>query len=127
MPIAQNEATTLLDSLFRAAAYTAPPAVYVALATSAPTATTPGTEVTGGSYARQQMTCGSAASAGSIANTAALTYTAMPVATVTHVDLYTTSSGTTRRLWYGQLAAPKTTASGDTLSFAIGAITAAIN
>jgi hypothetical protein len=119
------EAAKVLDAVFNVAVYTAPGAPKLALTTTAPTATAAGTEVTGGSYAKQTLTMGAAnTSTGANANTVAATYTSMPVATVTHVEVYDNAG--TRRMLYGQLTASKTTASGDTLSFAIGAITTAL-
>ena len=120
------EANRLLDASLGVATFTAPTgSMKLALATSASSASAAGTEVTGGSYARQNITFGSA-SAGSSANTGAVTYTNMPAATVTHVDVYD-SNGTPRRAWYGALSASKTTALGDTLSFAISAITISLS
>lgn len=124
--IVTTEANRLLDASLGVATYTAPTGpMKVALATTASNGTTAGTEVTGGSYARQNVTF-SAASAGSTSNTAAVNFIAMPVATVTHLDIYD-SNGTPRRAWYGALTASKTTAAGDTLSFAIGAIVASMS
>lgn len=124
--IATTEANRLLDASLGVAAYTAPTgSMKVALATSASSASAAGTEVTGGSYARQNVTFGSS-SAGSTSNTGAVNFTAMPAATTTHLDIYD-SNGTPRRAWYGALTASKTTASGDTLSFAIGAIVASMS
>ncbi|GAA3878052.1 hypothetical protein GCM10022243_48430 [Saccharothrix violaceirubra] len=121
-----TEANRLLDASLGVATYTAPTgSMKVALATSASSASAAGTEVSGGSYARQNVTFGSA-SAGSTSNTGAVTFTSMPAATVTHVDIYD-SNGTPRRAWYGALTASKTTASGDTLSFAIGALTISLS
>jgi hypothetical protein len=51
--------------------------------------------------------------------------TNMPVATVTSIELWD-SNATNKRLEFGNLTASKTTASGDTLSFASGAITSAL-
>lgn len=120
------EANRLLDASLGVAVYTAPTGpMKLALATSASSASAAGTEVTGGSYARQSVTFGSA-SAGSSSNTGALNYTNMPVATVTHVDVYD-SNGTPRRAWFGPLTASKTTASGDTLSFAVAALSISLS
>jgi hypothetical protein len=116
------EANRLLDASLGVATYTAPTgSMKLALATSASSASAAGTEVTGGSYARQNITFGSA-SAGSSTNTGSVTFTNMPAATTTHVDVYD-SNGTPRRAWFGPLSASKTTASGDTLSFAVSSIT----
>lgn len=124
--IDQTEAGALLAASLKSTAYTAPAGQFIALATSSPTATAAGTEVSGGSYARQAVTFGSV-SAGACSNSGAVTFTNMPIATVTSIDIWSASTGTTRRLWYGALGASKTTASGDTLSFAIGAITASLS
>jgi len=123
--IDQTEAGALLAASLKSTAYATPPGQFIALATSSPTATTPGTEVTGGSYARQAVTFGTV-TAGACSNTGVVSFTNMPAATVTSIDIWSTSTGTTRRLWYGALAASKTTASGDTLSFAVGAVTASL-
>lgn len=128
--IDQAEATNLMKALMNGTAYTVPPLWYLALMTNAvtPTGTVAGTEVTAGgnAYARQSMTFGTA-SAGAAATTNAQTYTNMPAVTVAYIEIYTASTGTVRRLWYGALTASKTTAAGDTLTFAIGAITASLS
>lgn len=114
------EANALLAASSAQTAYTNPTgAIKVALVTATGTASAAGTEVTGGSYARQTITF-AAASAGAIASNVALTYTSMPAATVTGVDEYD-SAGTPVRRWFGALSASKTTNSGDTFTIASGA------
>jgi hypothetical protein len=100
----------------------------VALTTTSPTSSTNGTEVSGGSYARTSVTfsapangSGGTAGLGTTANTNAVSFTNMPAATTTSLNIFD-SNATPRRAWYGDLTASKTTALGDTLSFAIGAI-----
>lgn len=123
MPIVQAEANRLLDASFGTAAYTAPTApMKLALTTTVPTATAAGTEVTGGSYARQTLTM-AAASSGSNTISGTVSYTGMPATTVQGVDVYD-SSGTPRRAWGGALSASKTTNAGDT--FTINSLTASI-
>lgn len=124
--IVQVEANRLLDASFGTTAYTAPTTpMKLALDTANGTATAAGTEVTGGSYARQTITM-SSASAGANANSATINFTSMPAATVTGVEVYD-SNGTPRRAWWGALTASKTTGAGDTLSFAASSITASIS
>jgi hypothetical protein len=125
--IDQTEATALLKATLNNTAYTTPGAtIYLALDTVAPSSSsTFGTEVTGGSYARPAVAF-STASAGSTSNSGIVSFTSMPVATVVSVEIFNASTGTVRRLWYGNLTASKTTAAGDTLSFAVGAITATL-
>jgi hypothetical protein len=120
--LVQVEANALLAASSGQAAYTAPTApLKVALVTATGTATAPGTEVAGGSYARQTITFG-APSAGAIANNIALNYASMPACTVTGVDEYD-SAGTPVRRWFGALSASKVVNSGDTFSIAIGSYT----
>ena len=94
----------------------------LALATTASSASAAGTEVAGGSYARQTIAM-TAASSESAANTAAITFTNMPACTVTHVDIYD-SNGTPRRCWWGQLSTPIPVLAGASLSFSAAQITA---
>lgn len=120
-----NAANRVIDATHGTTTLTAASTpVKIRLTTSAPTAAAAGTEVTGGSYAAQTLTMG-AASAASAANSAALTYSSMPVATVVGVDEFD-NAGTPFRWWFAQLAASRTTASGDTLTIAIGAYTSGI-
>jgi hypothetical protein len=107
-------------------AFTAPTApVKVALTTTVGTATAPGTEVSGGSYARQTLSITPASGAAAGSNSAALTYTSMPAVGspgVQGVDVFD-SAGTPVRLWTGGLSAAKTTNAGDTFTIAAGALT----
>ena len=104
--------------------------IRIRLMTAAGSATAAGTELTsGGSYvAGTGITTGAnwaAASGGSQATNAVLSQTNMPAATIPAIELWD-SNGTPKRIEFGNLTASKTTASGDTLSFASGAITSAI-
>ncbi len=111
----------LLDALVGTTPYTVTTPIKLALMTANGNDGTPGTEVTGGSYARQTIAF-DAASSGSISNNAVINFTGMPAATVVGIEIYD-SAGTPKRLAYGALTASKTTASGDTLQFAASAIT----
>lgn len=116
------EANAILDASSGEATYVNPTTpIKVALDTVTGSATAAGTEVTGGSYARQSITF-AAASAESITSNVALTYSSMPACTVTGVDEYD-SAGTPVRRWWGNLAASKTVNSGDTFSIASGSYT----
>lgn len=111
----------LLDHLVGTASLTITTPIKLALVTATGTDAAAGTEVTGGSYARQTITF-SAASSGQIANNAVISFTNMPACTVTGIDVYD-SNGTPKRLFYGPLTASKTVAAGDTLQFAASSIT----
>ena len=127
----QTEAGRVLASQLKAAAYTAPSAVYVVLGTSQPSASGFTTEVTGGGYARQAVTFGTV-SAGAVSSSSAATFTNMPgPTTVSAVELHgngTTGNTTARLYWQGatQSFAAKSCAAGDTLTFASGAISVAL-
>ena len=115
------EANKLLDATFSKADYVgANTGSQLRLCTAAPTDAAAGTLVAGGSYAHQALPFGTSASARSIANSGAASFTGMPAATVTHVDIYD-STGTDRKA-YGALTTPRTTVAGDTITFAIGSI-----
>jgi hypothetical protein len=79
----------------------------------------------GGSYAAASITMGSS-SAGSAANTNAITFTNMPACTVVAVEIWD-SNGTPTRRWWGAVTTSKTYASGDNATIAIGAITTALS
>jgi hypothetical protein len=114
----------LRDHVLRNVAYTSPTTVYLALFTTATTDAGGGTEVVGGSYARQAVafTAGAAGS-GAADNTAAETFSNMPAVTVTHAAIMDASSGG-NMLLHGPLPSPKTVGAGDALEFAAGDIDA---
>lgn len=93
----------------------------VALVTANGSDTAAGTEVTGGSYARQNLAV-AAAVGGATANSADLVFTGMPAATVVGVEIWD-SAGTPVRLWYGPLTASRTVAAGDELVLSAGQLT----
>lgn len=111
----------LLDALVGTDTYSVTTPCKLALMTSNGNDSTPGTEVSGGSYSRQTIAF-DAASSGQIANNATINFTGMPAATIVGIEIYD-SAGTPKRLAYGALTANKTTASGDTLQFGSGNIT----
>ena len=124
-----TEAANVLDAVFGVATYTDPGTPQLALTTTNGTASAPGTQVSGGSYAMQPLTMGAAdTGAGTNANSAAVVFTNMPdtsgVGGVKGIEIY--DSVGTRRMLFGALTATKTTALGDTLSFDIGTITGAL-
>ena len=96
----------------------------VALVTANGTDTAAGTEVTGGSYARQNLAV-AAAVGGATSNSADLVFTGMPAATVVGVEIWD-SAGTPVRLWYGALSASRTVSAGDELRLTAGSLTLAL-
>ena len=110
----------LLDHVFRNAAYTPPATVYIGLYTTATSGAGAGTEVTGGSYARQAMAFDAAASS-AIDNTAAVEFPTATAnwGTVTHTAVLDASSGG-NMLAETALTASKVISSGDVFRFQAG-------
>jgi hypothetical protein len=112
----------LINATLRNTSYTSPATVYLALYTSDPTDADTGTEVSGGSYARQAITFG-APSNGVSTNSAAIEF---PQATgtwgtITYVgirDALTTGN----LLYHTALDVSKTIASGDIFKISIGSL-----
>lgn len=115
----------MLDALVGTASYSANTPIKLALVTAAGSDSAAGTEVSGGSYARQTITF-NAASSGSIASAATVSFTNMPTCTVVGIELWD-SAGTPVRLAYGSLTSNKSLTSGDTLEFAAGSITLSLS
>jgi len=108
----------LLDAIFNTTSY-APAAIYMSLHTADP-GDTGASEVTGGSYARQNVTTSfAAASGGSVSSNALIEWTNMPATTVTHIGVWDASTSG-NFLWGGTLTASKTTNSGDTFQITSG-------
>lgn len=106
------------------------PTAYIALYTAAPTDAGGGTEVSGGSYVRK-TTAGSdwaTASGGSISNATILTFATPSGAwgTVTHFALMDASTSGNQLGW-GALTTPQVISSGNTVSFAISALTVTLD
>lgn len=109
----------VLDHVFGGVAYTAPATLYVGLFTSSPGETGSGTEVSGGSYARQTIAftvTGSQAS-----NTAAVEFPTATASwgTITFAAIYDALSGG-NLLAYGALTTSKTIDSGDVFRIPAG-------
>jgi len=108
----------LIDHFLGTTSFTAPAAVYVGLYTVAPDDTGGGTQVTGGSYARQAATF-TASSSGATSNSANIDFAGMPAATVVAIGIFDASTAGNLLLW-GTLTVNKTTDAGDTLRIATG-------
>jgi hypothetical protein len=112
----------LINATLRNTSYTSPSVVYLGLYTSDPTDADTGTEVSGGSYARQAITFG-APSNGVTTNTAAIEF---PQATgswgtVGWIGIGDAITGG-NLLYHSPLDASKTIASGDIFKIAIGSL-----
>jgi len=98
----------------------------VALCTTAPTDAAAGTEVTGGSYARQQCDF-SAASGGAMVNSADITFPTATAdwGTVTHFELWNYAG--TVRLGWAALTASKNVLTNDVVKFVAGALSVTLD
>lgn len=118
-------ANALLNATLKDTSYTSPATAYAALGTTNQTAANDATEVTGGSYARQALTFGSAASGQSISNTAISTFASMPSCTVMSVSIY--DAATNGNLLYWQNITPQVVNAGGSFVIPVGAITATMS
>jgi len=124
---AQALSNSLLNAVLRNVAYSSPSAVYAALYTVAPTATTAGTEVvtSGGTlYDRQAVTFGAAA-AGVCLNTGVLNFPVAGASWGTVVAVAITDNATPGAgnvLYFGNLGTSKVVGTGDQITFAASAL-----
>lgn len=110
----------ILDHVNLTTSYTPTSPLKLRLMTANGSAASAGTEVTGGSYSPQTIAF-AAASGGSAAHSANITFSGMPAATVVGLEIWD-SAGTPVRLWWGALSASKTVSAGDSLSFPAGSV-----
>ncbi len=112
----------LLNAVLRNTSYSSPTTVYVGLYTSNPDEGNTGTEVSGGSYARKDVTFG-APSNGVCTNSAAVEFAQATGSwgTVSHVGLLDAiTSG--NLLFYTDITTSKTIESGDIFKIAAGSL-----
>lgn len=112
----------LLDHWLGRTSFTMPANVRVGLFTAAPGEAGGGTEVSGGSYARQSVTI-DAAAAGATQNSAEILF---PLATanwgtITHFAIFDATTGG-NMLCHGPLTASKVINTGDQFRFPLGAL-----
>ena len=107
-----------MDWLFGSATTAPTLPLKMALTTVNGTDAAAGTEVTGGSYARKNITVAAAVN-GAVSNSADLIFSGMPAATVVGWEIWD-SAGTPVRWSYGLFDASKTVAAGDDFKVAAG-------
>lgn len=115
----------ILDHALGTTTFTKPTAVYAALFTTSPADAASGTEVSGGSYARQAVTFAAASTTSgtsTAASNAGVTFTNLPTATITHVGIYDASTSG-NLLYHGALTASKSVTSGDNFTINSGQLT----
>lgn len=113
----------LINATLRNTSYTSPATVYVGLFTSDPTDAGSGTEVSGGSYARESMAF-DAPSNGASVNSSAVEFDQATGdwGTIPFFALFDASTGG-NMLYHGALTTSKTIETGDVFKFAAGSVT----
>ena len=117
----------LLDHVLRNVSYTSPTTVYVGLYTSDPADDNSGTEVSGGSYARQILSV-TTATAGIVTSSADVTFPQATAqwGTISHIGLLdAVSSG--NLLMHTPLTTSRTVEVGDVLKISTGSLTASLD
>jgi hypothetical protein len=117
----------ILDHVLRNDSYTSPTTCFVGLFTVAPTDTTSGTEVSGGSYARQELAV-SAASDGVVTSSADVVFPQATAnwGTISHIGILDAlTSG--NLLMYTPLTTSKTIEEGDILKVSSGNLTVTLD
>lgn len=130
MALDQTRANQILEAIHAVTTLTASTSpTRVRLMTTVGSATANGTELaTSGGYtsgAGAPSVTWAAAATGSEATNAIVSVTNMPATTINGIEIWD-SNATPKRQELGNLTTARTTASGDTLSFASGAITSAL-
>jgi hypothetical protein len=117
----------LLDHVLRNVSYTSPTTVYVGLFTADPTDAGTGTEVSGGSYARQIVSV-TTATGGIVTSSADITFPQATASwgTISHIGLLDAlSSG--NLLMHTALTTSRAIETGDVLKISTGSLTASLD
>ena len=117
----------VINHLFRNQSYTPPSTIYIGLFTTAPTDAGGGTELSGGSYARQIVTL-SAASGGATSNSADITFPTATAdwGTIVAAGIFDASTAGNLLAW-NNLTQSKTVNNGDTFKIMSGSLTLTID
>lgn len=117
----------ILDHVLRNTSYTSPTTVYVGLYTSNPADDNSGTEVSGGSYARQILSV-TTATAGIVTSSADVTFPQATAqwGTISHIGLLDALSAG-NLLMHTALTTSRDVEVGDVLKIATGSLTASLD
>lgn len=110
----------LIEHALGVASFTMPTNVYLALFTTDPTIDDDGVEVSGGSYARQQLSLDTASNGRCASNTSE-TFSSLPACVITHWGIYDASSGG-NLLYFGKFDIPIIRNAAENLVIASGNI-----
>jgi len=120
MAVTNYLSTKLLDHVLGNGVYTPPAQLFVGLHVANPTpAGDTSSEVTGGSYSRQESSFNPASPDADLA--IALVFTALPAATITYAGLWDALAGG-NLLFYGAFATPRVIEENGGLDIAVGEI-----
>lgn len=122
MPTTNYLANKLLEGSVKGTTYTAPANVYMALFSTINSVSTPGTEISGNNYSRQEVTF-SAAANGTISSNAVVSFSATGNAWPTVVSAAIMDASTSGNMLYFYNLPPRKINAGDTFEFASGKIT----
>jgi hypothetical protein len=112
-------ADAIRDHVLMNTTYTSPTTVYLALFTTATTEAGGGTEVTGGSYARQAITFSAGADAGLAEQSGSVAFATMPACTVVNIAVFDAST-TGNMLFHGRLPTARVVSGGATFDLNSG-------
>lgn len=117
----------LLNHVLRNTSYTPPTTTYVGLFTTAPSDSGPGTEVSGGSYARQALSV-TTATEGIVTSSADITFPQATASwgTISHLGIFDASSSG-NMLMYTPLTTSKTIDTGDIIKISSGNLTVSLD
>lgn len=126
MSFSNTYETNVLTWTFTSSAVTRPTAWYIGLFTAAPGEAGGGTEVSGGSYAREAVTF--TVSGDTASNSANIEFTAATASwgTITHIAVFDASSGGTQ-IAYAALTTSKVIDTGDILRISAGDLDITLN
>lgn len=122
MPMSQYLENKILDATLRNTSYTSPATVYLALFSTTCSPTAAGTELSGNGYSRQSVTFGTAASGGTISNTANVAFTASGGNWTQSISSAIMDASTGGNVLYYFNGSPKTVSNGQTLTYESGSI-----
>lgn len=126
MPISNDLANKLANATVRNVSYSSPATVYVALYSTAPTAATSGTELSGSGYTRESVTFDTPV-AGAVASNVAVSFGPATADWTAAVAMAVTDASTSGNIMWFKNIATQVVKNGNTLDLDSGDITITIS
>jgi hypothetical protein len=126
MPISNDLANKLANATVRNTSYTSPATVYVALYSTAPTASTSGTELSGSGYTRESVTF-AAPTAGAVASNVAVSFGPATADWTAAVAMAVVDASTSGNIMWFKPIATQLVKNGNSLDLDSGDITITIS